>query len=210
MPDLKEKERMLATLSRAQLGSWVAVGRTLYFLEQNGLQDADGTPWFNRLLRRLDSIGQPVSPGHIYKIRRSFVFLFENCGELGYTLDQCERAKISSVELAERLFKVDQKAGLSALGACLRQPKPATAAEIREQYFQTRSQSPDSKNKRNTAWEGRKENKVESEYKEFSIIDDLERRISELEREKIERDVEILSLKDMISKGKSDENGSGG
>ncbi|SFQ77838.1 hypothetical protein SAMN05421764_12029 [Donghicola eburneus] len=200
---------MLATLSRAQLGSWVAVGRTLYFLEQNGLQDAEGTPWFNRLLRRLESLGQPVSPGHIYKVRRSFVFLFKNCGELGYTLDQCERAKISSVELAERLFKVDQKAGLSALGACLRQPKPATAAEIREQYFQTRSQAPDGKNKRNTAWESRKANKVELESKEFCLLDDLERRLAEMQRAMNERESKIEDLEGRLSKVETDAKSSG-
>lgn len=155
---MTDAEAHLARLDGPTAGNWVAIGQTLTALEQQSRADASGRPWQDVVLGRLEQSGHPVSPGHLYKIRRAFVFLNEFAPE---AVNQTPPPKISAVEIAERLRRLDPDAGRQALQDALG-PNPTPYVSLKKRYDEALKAQPEMKSARHVAWEKRKPTDSES------------------------------------------------
>lgn len=155
---MTDAEAHLARLDGPAAGNWVAIGQTLTALEQQSRADASGRPWQDVVLDRLEQSGHPVSPGHLYKIRRAFAFLSELAPE---AVNQTPPPKISAVEIAERLKRLDADAGKQALQDALG-PNPTPYISLKKRYDEALKAQPEMKSARHVAWEKRKPTGSES------------------------------------------------
>lgn len=138
----------------------MTIGRLLYDLEAHSRADAAGHPWQDVIRSKLDEVGAPISPGHIYKIRRAIRFLIEHAPDAA-TLENSSPPKISAIEVAERLHRLDQKAGEKALNDLLA-PSPVTYVELQKRYADALKEHPQMMSPRQLAWESRR--KVEKAH----------------------------------------------
>lgn len=147
-----DAETHLRALDGDTAASWLTVGRVLSALERQSRAAPSGSPWQDIVRERLERAGQPVSTGHLYKIRRAHQFL-EECAPEAVTQDPPPR--ISSVEVAERLYRLDPEAGKQALHDILG-PKPITYLDIKKRYEGVLEAKPEMKSARHIAWDRRK------------------------------------------------------
>lgn len=156
-----DAETYLRLLDGEAAGNWLLVGHVLSALEQHSLASPNGALWQDAIKERLEKAGHPVSTGHLYKIRRAHQFI----QELAPTaVSQTPPPKISAVEVAERLHRLDPEAGKQALQDVLG-PKPAAYVEIKKRYDQALEAKPEMKSARHLAWEKRKPDAPLSEFR---------------------------------------------
>lgn len=132
------------------------VGRVIADLERISRASEAGQPWQNVVADRLRSLGQKMSTGHLHKLRRVFGFLDDSVRHLGTSDAQVHAVKLTSAEMAERLFRLDEVAGHAALQSCLRPGNPANLAEIKELYDRFVTDHPERMNPRQASWAARK------------------------------------------------------
>jgi hypothetical protein len=147
-------EQPLHDLTQEQAGNWVTVGRLLFELEAHSRSDSSGKPWQDALRETLTKLGTPISTGHLYKVRRAYAFLHEHAQtDVKWAIAQ--PPKISSVEVAERLYRVDAQEGLKALADALR-PDPIPYVDLKKRYDEALKTRPEMKSPRQVAWETRR------------------------------------------------------
>lgn len=149
-----DAERNLLELTKKQSGNWALVGMLLLELESQSRTDATGRPWQDRLLDRLLEVNASISAGHLYKIRRAATFLQEQAqGAIRQAIEY--PPKISSIEVAERLFRIDQHKGLQALHDALG-PDPVPYIDLKKRYDEALTAHPEMRSPRQIAWEARR------------------------------------------------------
>lgn len=144
----------LQSLTRDDAENWIVIGRLLHDLETHSRADAAGRPWQDVIRSKLAEVGAPISPGHIYKIRRAIRFLIEHAPNAA-TLENSSPPKISAIEVAERLHRLDQKAGQKALDDVVG-PNPVTYVELQKRYADALKEHPEMMSPRQLAWESRR------------------------------------------------------
>ena len=154
MQELEHGASRLEGLTDTEAANWLKVGRLLLELEQISPADAAGRPWQEALLERLQALGQAMSPGHLYKMRRAAKFLVEHAPE-GVDESTLEEAPISAVEVAERMYRLDPDEGLQALTDAL-PPRPKSYLDLKERYDALRKEKPHLLSARQLAWKNRR------------------------------------------------------
>jgi hypothetical protein len=196
----------LPELTEALASDWRNVGRILTTLEKTGRIAADGEQWINKVKEKLDAIGHPMSTGHLHKVRRAYDFLSSSIRMLGIPEENSRIAKVSSIEIAERLYQIDAKAGSEALEACLNLAKPATAAEIKKIYDSYLEKHPAKKSAMHAAWEQRKKASPSKQQTNESSIDDgmssLSSAVSQVQTAARQKDETIKELQDELGETK--------
>jgi len=147
---------ILSELTSENSGDWQRVGDMMRRLNQISEVSADGRPWHDVMLEALAVHGHQMSSGHLHRIRRAFQFLEEGMTEREIPKERAGLAKISSLDLAERLFQLDREAGLDALEACLDIKKPATKVDIQKRYEDYHAAHPEKKTPMQAAWDRRR------------------------------------------------------
>lgn len=147
---------ILSALTPENAGEWQHIGDLMRRLNQISEVSVEGRPWHDVMLEMLAANGQPMSSGHLHRIRRAFDFLAEGMAERGIPKERASLAKISSLDQAERLFQLDREAGLDALEACLDIKKPATKLEIQKRYEDYLAAHPEKKTPMQAAWDRRR------------------------------------------------------
>lgn len=146
--------RRLQQLTPEQAVNWVQIGSVLRDLEAISRAAPSGRSWQELLRARLEELGAPVSSGHLYKIRRAANFLFEQAPE-HLPEEALQEAKISAVEVAERLFRLQPHEGRKALADALG-TDPATFVELQARYEHALKSAPHMRSPRQLAWQARR------------------------------------------------------
>jgi hypothetical protein len=131
---MENSANLLKSIDNKTGSDWKHVGAVLMELEDISRADEKGRAWADRVLEQLIVQKTPMSKNHLHKIRRSYGFLEEGMKLLDLPTERASIARISSIEVAERLFQLDKKEGLNALDACLDRISPATCADINLRY----------------------------------------------------------------------------
>jgi hypothetical protein len=147
-------QQRLLSLTRDDAESWIMIGRLLLDLEAQSRADSNGLPWQDVVRNRLDELGVSVSSGHIYKIRRAVGFLIEHAPDAAAP-ENSAPPKISAIEVAERLYRLDPAAGKKALNDVVG-PDPVTYVELQRRYSDALAAHPEMKSPRQIAWEARR------------------------------------------------------
>ncbi|MFT5799634.1 MAG: hypothetical protein ACI84R_003711 [Candidatus Azotimanducaceae bacterium] len=205
MNDNISTERRLDSLTAATASDWRTVGNVLTSLEQNGRMAPDGDQWIHKVQEKLTDLGHKVSVGHLHKVRRAYGFLSSGMTRDGIPEKYAENAKISSIEIAERLYQLDPAAGSRALAACLDPEAPATAAAIKKQYDAFIEKHPEKKSAMHAAWDQRKKGDTPKskpfEIQEHSgqdIMSNLQTYISSMEQNALKKDAHIDRLEEEL------------
>ncbi len=147
-------EHSLRDLTQEQAENWVTIGRLLFELEAHSRGDASGRPWQDVLRDKLTELGAPISAGHLYKVRRAYAFLHAHApGD--FVQGEAEAPRISSVEVAERLYRIDVQEGLKALADAVG-PTPVPYVDLKKRYDKALENRPEMKSPRQVAWETRR------------------------------------------------------
>lgn len=147
---------ILKQLADRPTEDWLTIGRVLSQLELLSRASDTGSSWQNVVADVLESGGTKMSPGHLHKIRRVYGFMEKGMKHLGLPFEEMSFAKLSSVEVAERLFRIDADAGYAALAACLRPQNPAKLTEIKALYDQHLASHPERMSPRQLGWRARR------------------------------------------------------
>lgn len=154
-----QAEPILQRLGLRAADDWLTLGRVLVDLERVSRASEDGNSWQTEVSKRLKSLGHEMSAGHLYKVRRVYDFLEEGVRKLGLDTNCMAGAKLSSLEVAERLYRLDPVAGEAALAACLRPSDPAGLAEIKAMYDRHVAAHPERMTPRQLGWMARRTSK---------------------------------------------------
>ena len=202
-------DKFLGELTATTATDWRAVGHVLTSLEKTGRTAHDGEQWVHKVQKRLTDVGHTVSAGHLHKVRRAYNFLSSSMELDRIPQKYAVNAKISSIEIAERLYQLDASEGSRALTACLDPDNPATAADIKKRYDSFVEQHPEKKNVMHAAWEQRKKG---NDAKATSagnvndgvgnILSELQRYISSIEQEAAMKDARIHELDEELRETK--------
>lgn len=149
-------EERLKALTDEDARNWVKIGHTLFDLEASSRSAPSGRAWQDVLSDRLVELEAPISPSHLYKIRRAYRFLHDQAHD-ALESGMPYPPKISSIEIAERLFRLNPDAGKQALRDALA-PQPTPYVELKARYDQALKSSPEMKSPRQIAWEARRRN----------------------------------------------------
>lgn len=149
---MTDAETYLTRLDGDAGTNWLTVGGVLSALEHRSRAGPAGKLWQDIVQERLEKAGHPVSTGHLYKIRRAYQVLEELAPE---AVRQEPPPRISSIEIAERLHRLDPQAGKQALQDALG-PKPASYVSLKKRYDEALEANPELKSARHIAWERRK------------------------------------------------------
>lgn len=198
--------KLLNELTPETATDWRTVGRILTSLEKSGRTSTDGEQWINVVRKKLTMLGHKVSAGHLHKVRRAYNFLKSSMEADRIPEKYASYAKISSIEIAERLYQLNSAEGSEALAACLNPKNPATAADIKKRYDNFVKRHPEKKNAMHAAWEQRKKsdephNRPEGAQKNTarSILVELQKYVSSLETGLSEKDANIETLEEELS-----------
>lgn len=208
---------VLASLTKATAGQWQRVGAVLRDLERISPVSGDGRTWHEVVRARLDELGHPVSPGHLHKVRRSHAFLSEGIRHLGLAEADAARARIASVETAERLHQIDADEGWAALRDCLDPASPATQAQVRARLDAYLEAHPDRRTPKQVAWARRRSEPAAGDAApgstipdgvevqgSRSILDRLARHVAGLEAAIRARDARIATLRGQLETAKAE------
>lgn len=164
-----EAEEILNSLSERSSDDWQSVGRALVRLERISRASRSGAPWHSVVSDRLEAVGRQMSDGHLHKVHRVYQFLESRVDVLGIPRERMQQAKLSSVEVAERLFRLDTDAGDAALALCLRERQPAGLSEVKAVYEEHLARHPEQMNRRQAGWIARRNaDRSEGEEREKS------------------------------------------
>ena len=148
-PALLKLDQRLRALKQPEK-SWLAIGDALRDMEARESKGTDGKPWHEVLATFLRDHGQPVTTGHINKVRRVHRFVRENIDD--DVTDEnlvADKVQFSALEMAERLNTLDHQAGQTALRDCL---DGLTFGEMRSRYETFRDANPELLPPRQLAW----------------------------------------------------------
>jgi hypothetical protein len=173
-----EAEKYLRKLHGDGAKNWIVIGYVLSKLEKYSRSSAAGRPWQEVVRARLADAGFTVSGGHMYKIRRAYKFLEEQNVD---ALHLKAVPKISSIEIAERLFRIDEEAGRSALSDALAEV-PTPYVDLKKRYENFLKAKPEMKSPRQLAWEARRSSSKASEkatetVKQGQESEDIEQKV---------------------------------
>lgn len=154
MVEQQEIEQRLTSLTPDDARNWIVIGRLLIDLEAHSRADSSGRPWQDVVRNRLEELGAPISSGHIYKIRRAIGFLIEHAPDAA-TPENSSPPKISAIEVADRLYRLDPDAGKAALEDVVG-PDQVTYVELQKRYRDALEAHPEMKSPRQIAWETRR------------------------------------------------------
>lgn len=157
---MPSSKAIIDALSPDEATDWIKVGKTLKALEELSSVTPDGRSWQVVLRERLSELGQELSVGHLNKIRRAYAFLIQAMERLDLPADHLENAPISALEVAEKLFHLDNDLGLQAAADILSKTNSATYLEINDRYTKYLSEHPEKMSPRQAAWRTRKSTKV--------------------------------------------------
>ena len=138
----------LEGLTRAQAENWVDVAQMLVELETVSLASPSGRAWPDLLLERLEELGSPISISHLYKMRRGLSFLKAHA-PAGTDMHKLRTVKVSAVEVAERLFRIDPEQGKKALEDAL---SGTPYIDLRARYKEALVSKPEMRSPRQLAW----------------------------------------------------------
>jgi len=202
-------DKLLNEFTAETATDWRTVARILTSLQKSGRTSWDAEQWINIVREKLTMLGHKVSAGHLHKVRRAYSFLKSSMETDRIPEKHASRAKISSVEIAERLYQLDSAEGPEALAACLNPTNAATAADIKERYDNFVKRHPEKKNAMHAAWEQRKraddqQNKPEEAQKNNSrsILVELQKYVSSLETGLSVKDANIRSIEEELAETK--------
>lgn len=150
----QEIEERLLSLTHDDAKNWIVIGRLLLDLEAHSRADPAGRPWQDVVRSRLEELDASISSGHIYKVRRAIAFLIEHAPE-AIASGSASQPKISAIEVAERLYRLDPEAGKKALDDVVG-PNPVTYVELQKRYNDALEANPEMKSPRQAAWEIRR------------------------------------------------------
>lgn len=150
----RSPEERLHTLTREDAKNWITIGRLLIDLEDQSRAAPSGRPWQDVIRDRLAQVDAPISPGQVYKLRRAIGFLSEHAPD-AMDPQNSFPPKISAIEVAERLYRLDPEAGKKALEDVLA-PEPATYVDLQKRYAEALKANPEMKSPRQIAWESRR------------------------------------------------------
>lgn len=153
---MERGESLLAELTPENAGDWRLIGSVMKRLSSTSEVSPEGRLWHDVVLQVLEERGHPISSSHLHRIRRAYSFLEAGMQARGIPQERASIARISSVDLAERLFQMDAEAGFDALEACLDPRRRATKADIQVRYEEYLSAHPEKKQPMQVAWERRK------------------------------------------------------
>ena len=106
-------EKMPEILQKISYESpWTAIGETLARLEEKGSADAQGVPWAQHVLNRLDEVGRPIAAQQLRKIRRCYIFLKNEAQVDPADYSHCS---LSGVEVVAKIFAIDPAKGQEQL-----------------------------------------------------------------------------------------------
>ncbi len=163
---MAEHDRIIGELAKGTVVNWREIGKALSQLEEKSQLNPSGRTWIDVMHERLKQMGQPVSKGHLHKIRRAYNFLLEGGDLLQIPEERFALAKVSSIEAAERLYQHDTDVGLTALASCLDPRQPATLAQIQRMSVKFFLEHPETKTPLQAAWERRRTSDVSSKAAE--------------------------------------------
>ena len=149
---MMDTETHLAMLDGDAAKNWLTVGQVLTALERQSRAAPSGKLWQDIVRERLAQAGHPVSNSHLYKIRRGYQLLEELAPE---ALNQDPPPRVSAVDVAERLYRLDPEAGTQALHDTLG-ARPVTYVELKKRYEEALKEKPELKSSRHIGWEKRK------------------------------------------------------
>jgi hypothetical protein len=202
-------ETLLSSLTAKTATNWQSVGSVLKSLESHGRIAPDGEQWLFKVKASLDEVGHSVSVGHLHKVRRAYHFLSSGMKMLGISKEKGLSAKVSSIEIAERLYQLDSREGLDALEACLDQNRHITAADIKRRYDKFIDAHPEKKTAMHAAWDQRKKGdkpkastSVGAADPKSHILLELQAYISSLQKEVSEKNTYINELEEELSEMK--------
>jgi hypothetical protein len=149
--DAPSPDQLLARLDRQSGANWALVAETLVALEAHSRINPDGQLWVDVLAGHLEKIGHGKSMGHLRKIRRAYLFFQSERAALGPEFDAVDPGDVwlTSLEIAERLFKLDRADGHAALRAAL---EGASPAELQARYEQAKIDHADQLSPSQLAW----------------------------------------------------------
>lgn len=156
---MTDAETHLVLLDGEAATNWLTVGRVLSALERQSRAGPSGKLWQDIVQERLEKADHPVSTGHLYKIRRAYQVLEELAP---MAVNQEPPPRISAIEVAERLHRLDPEAGKQALQDALG-PKPVPYVDLKRRYDEALEAKPELKSARHIAWEKRKPDASPSE-----------------------------------------------
>lgn len=207
LPSLPEDR--LDVLTSENADDWRTVGDVLTTLEKDGRIASDGQQWIYKVQEKLTALGREVSVGHLHKVRRAYSFLSFGLRQVQVAGTIVTNAKISSVEIAERLYQLNPQEGLDALEACLDPRHPATAADIKRRYDAFLDKHPKKKTAMHAAWEQRKKSDGPkaarpriSKSAAPDIMSELQAYISSMQQEADERDAYIAQIEEELGETK--------
>lgn len=153
---VSEAKEILSTLTSDNAGDWQFVGELMKRLNQVSMVSQQGRPWHDVVLEALAQHGNEISSGHLHRIRRAFTFLEAGMWRRNIPKDRIHLAKISSIDLAERLYQLDEDAGFDALELCLDIKNPATKVDVQKIYEDYLKKHPEKKSPMQAAWDRRR------------------------------------------------------
>ncbi len=157
--DQGAENELLSALTAERARSWVDVAETLTQLEALSRVSPTGRTWQDVLQDHMSKLGVPISAGHIYKIRRAYAFLKKNV-PLGTSIEELRGAKVSAIEVAERLHRLDPPAGIAALHDAIGDD-PISYVDLQARYEKALSNRPEMKSPRQLAWDTRRNGRAE-------------------------------------------------
>lgn len=143
------------SLTDEQARNWIDVARVLSSAESTSKVSPEGRPWQEVLQERLKALGQTVSIGHLAKIRRAYEFLQKNA-PVSVSDERIQAARVSAVEVADRLHRISPEQGKKALEDLLAD-EPVTYVELQSRYAAALDANPQKRSLRQLAWAARKE-----------------------------------------------------
>lgn len=146
--DIDEGEQRIKALTREKAETWVDIAQLLHDLEAVSRTSSSGRAWPDLLREHLDDIGAPISTGHLYKMRRAFSFLMAHV-PAGTNMQNLRRTKISAVDVAERLYRLDPEQGKTALADVL---ADTPYIELQARYEDALASKPEMRSPRQLAW----------------------------------------------------------
>jgi hypothetical protein len=154
MTDENSAENRLLALTHEDAKDWIVVGRLLLDLESQSRASPSGRPWQDVIRDRLTELNASISSGHVHKLRRAIAFLSKHAPDAISSASSFS-PKISAIEVAERLYRLDPNAGKKALADVLA-PEPVTYVELQKRYSEALQENPEMKSPRQLAWEARR------------------------------------------------------
>lgn len=138
---------ILSKLQVLNKSKWLALGETVYELENRTNSDPEQSSWLRVAVDHLSRVGDQIGMSYAYKVVRTYKVL-KRLSEADPDLDpiQFDGCPIGAIELATRIEKFDSFACKSALRAIKRGASAADILKLYETIKETLKQKKDARN----------------------------------------------------------------